>query len=160
MDAIGRINPNDYYVVLGKIVVSMNRLELDIRHTFTKMLGQETGTFLMAFSATENFSRLFEIFRFVFRYKITDEDLCKKFDTLCNKIANLSKERSRYVHSNWFFTMDNLKVIRYKARKWPIDSEQDSQPDLQILKNLVSDLAASRTDLLNFVDQVFSTTSA
>lgn len=159
MNTTGTINPNDYYAALGRIVNAMNRLELDIRQTFPRVLGQETGTFLMALSATENFSRLMEIFRFAFRFKVGDKNLWRKLDPLYDRISKLNEERSRNVHSNWLFTMDNTRVIRYRIRKWPMGSEQDSNPDLQTLENFVNKLAEARNDLLQFLNEVFPATS-
>lgn len=155
-----RVNPSEYYTALGRIVVAMNRLELDIRHTFPRMMGQETGAFLMAFSATQNFTRLMETFRFAFQFTVADKDLRNNFDPVYDKIIKLNEERGRYIHSNWFFAMDNSRVIRWRSKRWPIGGEQDSHPALETLKDLVSELATARNDLLKLLDEVFPTTSA
>jgi hypothetical protein len=114
----------------------------------------------MALSATDNFSRLVEIFRFAFRFKVLDKNLLNRLDPLYDRITKLNEERGRYVHSNWFFTMDNSRVIRWRSRKWPKGGEQDSHPELQTLNNFVNDLAAARNDLLKLVNEAFQTTSA
>lgn len=160
LNTTARIEPNEYLAALGRIVVYMNRLELNIRFTFDKILGKGTGTFLNELFATENFNRLLEVFRLTFHYKVSDEQLRKTFDALCVRLHKLNEERNRYLHSNWFFARDKSRVIRWRRRKWPNGAEQDSQAELRGLEELANDLATTNNELLKFVDQVFPTMSA
>jgi hypothetical protein len=160
MNEPNKIEPELYYAALGKIAVAMNLLELHIRHAFQKVLGQETGTFLMALSATDNFSRLLEVLRMSFAYKVSDPNVRTQFDSLVAQIGRLNEDRSRYIHSNWFFTLDRSRVIRWRSRRWPIRGEQDSQPKLEDLKKLVDDIGETTNDFLKFIDAQFPSRGA
>ena len=148
----------EYLIQLGRIVVNMNKLEFYTSSSIF-LLTSEHHTIsqqyyiLMSVIGNQRFGRIIQALDTVFKTKVDDSRLIKKFNSLKDKANSLYNKRNTYVHSMWLFAEDDTFVSRMKNLKFP-KVETQYQPTVKELSSFADELQSCAGELMSFIHDV------